>query len=85
MLKSARSRKLAAATALIPLAASVALSAVPAFAADDDGRIEGAMLSGAISTAVMHPLVGDIDDETLRTKLTDMSRRLLNLRVDGDG
>ena len=52
---------------------------------DDDGRIEGAMLSGAISTAVMHPLVGDIDDETLRTKLTDMSRRLLNLRVDGDG
>jgi AcrR family transcriptional regulator len=49
---------------------------------DDDGRIEGAMLSGAISTAVMHPLVGDIDDETLRTKLTDMSRRLLNLRRD---
>jgi hypothetical protein len=40
------------------------------------------MLSGAISTAVMHPLVGDIDDETLRTKLTDMSRRLLNLRRD---
>jgi AcrR family transcriptional regulator len=49
-------------------------------ATDDDGRIEGAMLSGAISTAVMHPLVGDIDDDTLRTKLTDMSRRLLGLR-----
>jgi AcrR family transcriptional regulator len=49
---------------------------------DDDGRIEGAMLSGAISSAVMHPLVGDIDDETLRTKLTDMSRRLLDLRRD---
>ena len=46
----------------------------------DDGRIEGAMLSGAISSAVMHPLVADVDDETLRTKLTDMSRRLLNLR-----
>lgn len=47
--------------------------------ADEDRRIEGAMLSGAISSAVMHPLVGDIDDDTLRTKLTDMSRRLLNL------
>jgi AcrR family transcriptional regulator len=47
---------------------------------DDDGRIGGAMLSGAISTAVMHPLVADVDDETLRTKLTDMSRRLLGLR-----
>jgi AcrR family transcriptional regulator len=45
----------------------------------DDRRIEGAMLSGAISSAVMHPLVGDIDDDTLRTKLTDMSRRLLGL------
>jgi AcrR family transcriptional regulator len=45
----------------------------------DDGRIEGAMLSGAISSAVMHPLVGDIDDDTLRTKLTEMTRRLLGL------
>jgi AcrR family transcriptional regulator len=43
----------------------------------DDGRIEGAMLSGAISSAVMHPLVGDIDDDTLRTKVTEMTRRLL--------
>jgi len=46
----------------------------------DDGRIEGAMLSGAISSAVMHPLVADVDDNTLLTKLTDMSRRLLGLR-----
>jgi len=45
----------------------------------DDGRIEGAMLSGAISSAVMHPLVADVDDNTLLTKLTDMSRRLLGL------
>jgi AcrR family transcriptional regulator len=51
----------------------------------DDGRIEGAMLSGAISSAVMHPLVGDIEDDTLRTKLIDMSRRLLNLHLDGSG
>jgi AcrR family transcriptional regulator len=45
----------------------------------EDGALEGAMLSGAISTGVMHPLVGDIDDDTLRTKLTDITRRLLGL------
>jgi AcrR family transcriptional regulator len=45
----------------------------------EDGALEGAMLSGAISTGVMHPLVGDIDDDTLRTKLTDMCRRLLGM------
>ena len=47
--------------------------------ADEDRRIEGAMLSGAISSAVMHPLVADVEDETLRIKLTAMSRRLLDL------
>src|SRR5947209_20530295 len=44
-----------------------------------DGRIEAAMFSGAISSAVMHPLVADIDDETLLVRLTDLSRRLLGL------
>lgn len=44
-----------------------------------DGRIEAAMFSGAISSAVMHPLVADIDDETLIDRLTDLSRRLLGL------
>ncbi|OBB19165.1 TetR family transcriptional regulator [Mycobacteriaceae bacterium 1482268.1] len=48
--------------------------------ADDDNLIQVAMLSGAISSAVMHPLVGDIDDDTLREKLTELSRRLLGLR-----
>ena len=47
----------------------------------EDGALEGAMLSGAISSGVMHPLVGDIDDDTLRTKLTNMTRRLLGLPV----
>jgi AcrR family transcriptional regulator len=47
----------------------------------EDGALEGAMLSGAISSGVMHPLVGDIDDDTLRTKLTDLTRRLLGLPV----
>ncbi len=46
---------------------------------DADNLIAVAMLSGAISSAVMHPLVGDIDDETLRSKLTDFSRRLIDL------
>ena len=47
----------------------------------EDGALEGAMLSGAISTGVMHPLVGDIDDDTLRTKLTNMTCRLLGMLV----
>lgn len=44
-----------------------------------DGRIEAAMFSGALSTAVMHPLVADIDDATLLERVTDLSRRLLGL------
>ncbi|MCV7031757.1 TetR/AcrR family transcriptional regulator [Mycobacterium sherrisii] len=47
-----------------------------------DGRIEAAMFSGAISAAVMHPLVADIDDETLLARLTDMIRRLIGLRQE---
>ncbi|OBI87939.1 TetR/AcrR family transcriptional regulator [Mycobacterium sp. 1245805.9] len=48
-----------------------------------DGRIEAAMFSGAISTAVMHPLVADIDDDTLLDRVTDLSRRLLGLPRQG--
>jgi AcrR family transcriptional regulator len=44
-----------------------------------DGRIEAAMFSGAISSAVMHPLVADIDDDTLLDRVTELSRRLLGL------
>ncbi|OBG28204.1 TetR/AcrR family transcriptional regulator [Mycobacterium sp. 852002-51057_SCH5723018] len=44
-----------------------------------DGRIEAAMFSGAISAAVMHPLIADVDDDTLLDRLTDLSRRLLGL------
>ncbi|OBH89568.1 MULTISPECIES: TetR/AcrR family transcriptional regulator [unclassified Mycobacterium] len=50
-----------------------------------DGRIEAAMFSGALSTAVMHPLVADIDDETLLDRVTDLSRRLLGLPRGGPG
>jgi AcrR family transcriptional regulator len=51
--------------------------------ADEDGRIEAAMLSGAISSAVMHPLVADVDDDILRARLTELSRRLLGLPQKG--
>jgi AcrR family transcriptional regulator len=47
-----------------------------------DGRIEAAMFSGAISTAVMHPLVADIDDDVLLARLTDMIRRLIGLHQE---
>ncbi|MCV7352490.1 TetR/AcrR family transcriptional regulator [Mycobacterium parmense] len=48
-----------------------------------DGRIEAAMFSGALSTAVMHPLVADIDDATLLERVIDLSRRLLGLPRTG--
>lgn len=43
-----------------------------------DGRVPAAMLSAAISGAVNHPLVVDVDDETLRTNLLDIARRFLH-------
>jgi AcrR family transcriptional regulator len=49
----------------------------------EDARVEAAMLAGAIGSAVMNPLVADIDDDTLRTRLTDLSRRLLGLPEKG--
>jgi AcrR family transcriptional regulator len=49
-----------------------------------DGRIEAAMFSGAISAAVMHPLIADVDDATLLERLTDLSRRLLGLHQTAD-
>ena len=44
-----------------------------------DGRVPAAMLSGAIGGAVTHPLVADVDDETLRAGLLDVARRFLHL------
>jgi AcrR family transcriptional regulator len=42
-------------------------------------RVHAAMLSGVISVAVMHPLVADIDDDTLRTELLQTMRRIVAL------
>jgi len=47
--------------------------------AGPQARLHAAMLSSAISVTVMHPLVADFDDDTLRTQLMQMSRRMLGL------
>jgi AcrR family transcriptional regulator len=47
--------------------------------AGTDARVPAAMLTAAIGGAVMHPLVADLDDETLRTQLLHLARRFLDL------
>jgi AcrR family transcriptional regulator len=52
---------------------------------DDTGHAAGirtAMVIAAISGAVMHPLVVDIDDELLRTELLRLARRFLGLPAE---
>ncbi|KZS70515.1 TetR family transcriptional regulator [Mycobacterium kansasii] len=45
--------------------------------AAEDARVTAAMLSGAIAVGVMHPLVADVDDESLRSQLRRITRRLI--------
>jgi AcrR family transcriptional regulator len=45
--------------------------------AGDDARVTAAMLSGAIAVGVVHPLVADVDDETLRSQLLRLTRRFM--------
>ena len=42
-----------------------------------EARVSTAMLTAAISGTVMHPLVSGLDDETLRSQLERLARRLL--------
>jgi AcrR family transcriptional regulator len=44
-----------------------------------DARVPAAMLTAAIGGAVMHPLVADLDDDTLREQLLRLARRFLDL------
>ncbi len=47
---------------------------------DDNGheaRVSTAMFTAAISGTVMHPMVAGLDDETLRSQLERLARRLL--------
>jgi AcrR family transcriptional regulator len=46
-----------------------------------EARVQMAMLVAAISGAVMHPFVADVDDATLRTQLRQLARRFLGLRA----
>ncbi|SCX00200.1 TetR/AcrR family transcriptional regulator [Mycolicibacterium fluoranthenivorans] len=44
-----------------------------------EARVNAAIMSGALSAAVMHPLVTDVDDDTLRTQILKVTRRILDL------
>lgn len=45
--------------------------------ASEDARVSAAVLSGAIAVGVMHPLVADVDDDTLRAHLLRITHRLI--------
>ncbi len=47
--------------------------------AGPDARVPAAMVTAAIGGAVMHPLVVDLDDETLRIQLQRLARRFLDM------
>ena len=49
-------------------------------ASDPQARIRAAMLIACIGGAVIHPLVVDLDDETLRSQLLKQARKLLPVR-----
>jgi AcrR family transcriptional regulator len=44
-----------------------------------DARVPAAMLTAAIGGAVMHPIVADLDDDTLRAQLLRLAHRFLDL------
>ena len=47
--------------------------------AGPEARVPAAMLTAAIGGAVMHPLVADLDDATLRSQLLRLARGFLDL------
>ena len=49
-------------------------------AAHPRARVQAATLAAAIAGAVIHPLVLDLDDESLRSQLSQQVRKLLGLR-----
>jgi len=49
-------------------------------ASEANARVQAAALAAIIAGAVIHPLVLDLDDETLRSQLLKQTRRLLPLR-----
>jgi AcrR family transcriptional regulator len=55
------------------------LAALLRGASDPASRVRVAMVASAIGAAVTHPLVGDLDDDTLRRELLHFSRRFLDV------
>ncbi|OBJ57596.1 TetR family transcriptional regulator [Mycobacterium asiaticum] len=51
----------------------------------EDARVSAAALSGAIAVGVMHPLVADVDDDTLRSQLLRITHRLIGATESNDG
>lgn len=51
----------------------------------EDARVSAAVLSGAIAVGVMHPLVADVDDDTLRVQLRRVIHRLIGAAEPSDG
>lgn len=51
----------------------------------EDARVSAAVLSGAIAVGVMHPLVADVDDDTLRVQLRRVIHRLIGATEASDG
>jgi hypothetical protein len=49
-------------------------------ASDPRARVQAATLAATIAGAVVHPLVLDLDDESLRSQLLKQARKLLSLR-----
>jgi AcrR family transcriptional regulator len=43
-------------------------------------RVRGSMISAAIGGAVMHPLVVDLDDDTLRSEMLRFTRQIFEIR-----
>jgi AcrR family transcriptional regulator len=50
-------------------------------ASDPQARVRAAMIIAGIGGAVIHPLVLDLDDETVRSQLLKQARKLLPLRA----
>jgi AcrR family transcriptional regulator len=52
-------------------------------------RVRAAMVSAALASTAVHPLVADLDDETLRAHMTNLAREFLavptTLRTEADG
>lgn len=46
---------------------------------DTDARISAALLSGAIAGGIVSPIVDDVDDETLKAAVMQLTQRMLKL------